>query len=408
MPIRHAGAWASAAVLGVALTMPAAAQSPKPAAAPTTKKASAPATFDTMVASATTAREASKFDEALALYAKLVKMRPSYAEGYFFIGTINHELDRYQPARDAFRRVTDLQPKNGAAWTFKGYCEFQLQRYDVALTDLERARALGFGANKDLANVGGYHLAILLTRNEQFEQALQMLQNFGQEGGDSPRIIEALGMAALRMPMLPSELPGVKRQMVLLAGRASYYASMRLSASAQKAFEELVTLYSDTPNVHYAYGVFLTSERPDEAIEQFKTELKLSTRHPWARMQIASEYIRRGDFESARPWAEQAVTEAPHLYTAHLTLGQVLLEGGDVPEAIREFEEGARLAPQSPTVRFSLARAYRRAGRTADAEREQAEFARLDRLARTERAGAQSVGAIDAEGREGTKPPPQQ
>jgi tetratricopeptide (TPR) repeat protein len=202
-------------------------------------------------------------------------------------------------------------------------------------------------------------------------------------------------MAALRMPMLPIDLPGTKRDLVMLAGRASYFTSARLFPAAQKAFEELVTRYPETPNVHYAYGVFLTAEQPDKAIEEFKEELKISPRHPWSALQIAFEYIKRQDWEAARPWAEEAVTDAPENFVAHRAMGQVLVETGDLDGAISQFEAGVRLAPDSPAMRFALARAYRRAGRTADAEREQAKFTELDRLVRTQRSGAQSVGGIE-------------
>ena len=56
------------------------------------------------------------------------------------------------------------------------------------------------------------------------------------------------------------------------------------------------------------------------------------------------------------------------------------------------LELGVKLAPESPGLHFTLARAYQRAGRLDDAARARAEFTRLDRLARTQRSGAQSVG----------------
>jgi tetratricopeptide (TPR) repeat protein len=275
-------------------------------------------------------------------------------------------------------------------------CEFQLKAYDTALTDLLRGRTLGI-ENKELVSVGRYHTAILMTRIEQYEQAMQVLTDFATEGNDSPRVIEALGLAALRMPMLPADLPGTKRDLVMLAGRASYFTSARVFPAAQKAFEELISRYPETPNVHYAYGVFLTAEQPDKAIEQFKEELKISPRHPCSALQIAFEYIKRRDWEAARPWAEQAVSDDPGNSVGHRAMGQVLLETGDVDGAIAQFEAGAKIAPDSPAMRFALARAYRRAGRTADAEREQAKFTELDRLVRTQRSGAQSVGGIEVD-----------
>ena len=79
-------------------------------------------------------------------------------------------------------------------------------------------------------------------------------------------------------------------------------------------------------------------------------------------------------------------------FPAHKALGQALLENGDVEGAIRALVTGIKLAPESPGLHFQLARAYQRAGRLEDATRERDEFTRLDRLALTQRSGAQSVG----------------
>ena len=79
-------------------------------------------------------------------------------------------------------------------------------------------------------------------------------------------------------------------------------------------------------------------------------------------------------------------------FPAHKALGQALLDTGDVDGAIKELLIGIKLAPDSPGLHFALARAYQRAGRNEDAAREREEFTRLDRLARTQRSGSQSVG----------------
>jgi predicted Zn-dependent protease len=109
-------------------------------------------------------------------------------------------------------------------------------------------------------------------------------------------------------------------------------------------------------------------------------------------MQIGFEFLKRGDGAAALPWAQQAVAAAPNAFPAHKALGQALLETGDVDGAIKELMIGIKLAPESPGLHFQLARAFQRAGRLDDATRERNEFTRLDRLARTQRSGAQSVG----------------
>ena len=107
-----------------------------------------------------------------------------------------------------------------------------------------------------------------------------------------------------------------------------------------------------------------------------------------ARLQIAFEYLKRGEPAQALPVASEAAKLAPDHFAACLALGQVLLETNDLQRAIPELEKAATLAPGSPQAHFMLARAYTRAGREADAARARAEFTRLDQIVRAMRQGS--------------------
>jgi tetratricopeptide (TPR) repeat protein len=369
-------------------------QPPKSAAGSTPKpiaKADA-AEFDRLVSAATEARLAERWNDAITLYAKAVKLKPDYVEGYWYQGTAYYSLDDFAHCSDMFRGVVRLAPKNGGAYAFLGLCEFGLRDYDRSLQHLLQARILGVGDAKELDNVARFHAAILMTRMEQYEQALERLGEFAAEGDDNPRVIEAMGIATLRMPMLPNEYPPERREMILMAGRASYMMATRNTASAEKAFETLAARYPETPNVHYAYAICLLLEKPDKAIEEFSRELELQPGHPASMIQIAFEYENRGDTAAALPWAQKAVAAVPKDFAAHKALGQALLDSGDVAGAIKELQTGIALAPESPGLHFTLARAYQRAGRLEDAAKEREEFMRLDKLARSRRGGPQSVG----------------
>ncbi len=74
--------------------------------------------------------------------------------------------------------------------------------YNSALQHLLQSRVLGVGDTGELGGTARYHAAILMTCAEQFEQALEALGEFAAEGNDSPRVIEAMGLATLRMPLL--------------------------------------------------------------------------------------------------------------------------------------------------------------------------------------------------------------
>jgi tetratricopeptide (TPR) repeat protein len=336
-----------------------------------------------------------RLDDAVAEYYKALKIQPDWAEGWWHLGLISYEQDKYEPARDALRRVAVLNGTNAKAWGIMGLSEFQLKEYDPGLTHLQRARQLGVVAADELAPVIRYHTAILLTRMGMIDQGLQVLNEFAVEGNDSPKVVEAFGVAALRLPMLPTDVPGERRDAIMMAGRAQYFSASRLLPAAKQAFEQLVIRYPELPNAHYAYGTFLLGEEPDLAIEELQKELKVTPGHSLAMLALAFEYIRRSDYATAKTWAEKATTVDPNDFAAHKALGQVLLETGDTEGAIRELEAGVKLAPTSPVMHFQLAKAYQKAGRGEDAERERAEFTKLDRALRAARTGSQSLGGVE-------------
>jgi tetratricopeptide (TPR) repeat protein len=362
---------------------PAAPQSPRT----TSRDASSDVSFEAIRSRAEEARTAGRLDEAIELYGRGIRMRPGWIEGHWYLGTAYYEVEKYPQCRNAFREVVRLQKENGAAWAFKGLCEFQLKNYRIALNDLNKAHGLTVKDPK-LILVSRYHRAILLTRFEQYERALQAYSAFSREGNADATVIEGMGIAVLRMPLLPADLPPERRDIVLLAGRASILAGTS-GVEAEQAFEELVRRYGDTPNVHYLYGVYLLRDRPEQAIAQFHEELRISPNHASAMVQIAQELLKQRDLEAATRWANQAVHIAPRNFVARRVLGQIKLEANDLAGAITELETAVKLEPDSPSVHYTLARAYQRAGRSADAERERAEFTRLERLQQEQR------GAVD-------------
>ena len=373
-----------------------------PAAAPTAQQQ---AQFNNLAKQADAAREAGRLEDAIRLYNQALQLNPKWQEGWWYLGSIFYDRDRYAEAGEALKILLSLKRENGPAWTLLGLCEFQLRNYKESLADLLYGKQLGVGNNKAFINVARYHGSLLLTRNGQFEMAFEEMRPFAREGNESLTVIEAFGINILRMPLLPSELPPDKRELVLLAGRAAWHQAARHPQEAERAFKELLARYPDVPNANYAYGVFQLIDTPDAALESFRRELQVKPDNVPAMLQIAFEYIKRNDYEQALPFAQKAADAAPDFFVTHNALGRVLLEVGKINEAIRELETGVKQAPDSPEMRFALARAYAKAGRREDARREREMFLQLDKQVREQREGTQSIGGVDNKAAD--KQPPQ-
>jgi len=334
--------------------------------------------FEEIARRAAEAREKDQIDEAIRWYRQGTELRPRWDEGLWYLATLLYDQDRYAEGRDAFRRFLAVKPDVGPAWALRGLCEFRLKEYDAALQSLAKGRSLGYRTNTAVQRTAWFHEALLRVRASQFELAVQPLTWLARSEPESPRLVEAAGLMVLRIPKLPAEIPEEKRELVTLAGRAAYAHLAREGKEAKERFLQLIERYPNVPNVHYAYGIFLLVSDSDAALAELRKEIEIQPDGVYARLDLAFELMRRGEYAAALPPAEEAVKLAPGLFAAHNALGRALAETGELERGIRELEAAARLAPDSPEMHFALARAYAKAGRKAEAERERTTFSELD------------------------------
>jgi tetratricopeptide (TPR) repeat protein len=341
--------------------------------------------FAALAVQAKAAREASRIDEAVALYRRALAVRADWEEGWWYLGTLEYERGRGSEAHEAFTRFVELKPDSGPGFTLRGLST-ALTDPVAALEDLQKGLGLGLGGNAELTRAGRHQEALGLLKSGQFERAVQPLTLLARTTPEAPWLVSAIGLLVLRLPALPSEVPAERRELLLAAGRAGYLHLALRAEQAAKAYEALVAAHPNEPWVHYAHGVFLLRSDSDKALAELAREIEIKPDNVMAHLEIAFERIVRGEYEQARPVAERAASLAPGLFAARNALGRVLVELGEVERGTLELEEAVRLAPELPELHFALARAYAKAGRAEDAARERATFAELDQKRREKQA----------------------
>lgn len=335
----------------------------------------------TLSAKANEARSNGRLDEAVKLYKEGLRSNPNWAEGWYFLATIHYERDQARECVDSMGRFVKLQPQVSSGYAILGLCLYQAKDYAGSLTALTRAERLGLPRGETLTDVASYHAAILYTKDENFERAMQILNFFSNRDPIDPKVIQAMGLAALRRPIFPEEMPADDRALVYRAGRAVLTAGNRHVPEALNLLEELAQDYAQTPNVWFLYGSLLVSSDPDRGIEVLKKELAIQPNHLATRILLGVEYLKRGEPDKAIEYGEMAVKLAPGNFTGHVVLGRGLSESGaDLARGVKELEEAVKLEPTSPQVRIALASAYAKAGRREEAARERAEFQKLKKL----------------------------
>jgi tetratricopeptide (TPR) repeat protein len=320
-------------------------------------------------------------EDAARLYRQAVRLKPAWAEGWGYLAASLFALKRYPEARDAYLRTAQLTPGNGPSWAYAGFCEYELRDYPHAFTHLQKARKVGLGTDPELIAHVGYELSLLWTTAGKFEMGMKEIAGVSVAENKPPPVVEATGLATLRMPLFPYEIPADKHALVDEAGEAQWAANVHHTEEARKLYEQLVAAHQNEHNVHYAYGVFLVALDQEAALKEYEKEIEIAPTHVPALVESSFLYLKMGELEKAENTAGKAAKLDPENYAPHNILGRVLMENGKIGEGIRELKLATKLAPLNPGAHFNLAQAYQQAGKKQQADLEFATFEKLNKRA---------------------------
>ncbi len=274
-----------------------------------------PTNFDSTAQAASAAREAGRTDEAIENYRRAVSLRPNWQEGWFYLGTLQYDADRYADAIPAFQTLTHLAPAIGPAWNFLGLCEFETKDYANALLHLDKGQKLGTGDDPEIARVSKYHLALLLNRNGDFDRATAMLVSAFGEGQFPPQAKIALGLSLLHAPVLPDELNPSQDAVVHAAGEIAALIAQGESVRALDTFPQVLQNYPDTPYLHDSYAKALTAAgRTNEAEEQRREESRVAKKLALGKVQRDQQLAHIYSFRSEGMPAENSEPNADQLW----------------------------------------------------------------------------------------------
>lgn len=336
--------------------------------------------FETIASQAETARLQERVPEAIRLYREGTHLRPAWDDGWWYLGTLLYDQDRFPEAALAFQHLLANTTHRGPAHAFLALCDYAAGKFDDALAESRAWAGAGWVGTRELRDVSEYHFALLLTRDGRFVESLFLIAPLAQRLGDNPEIVEAMGLASLRMAYLPENYPPEMRERIWLAGKAAMYAaqSPRDLERADEYAARLEARYAAQPEIHYFRGTLDGFEgKKVEAESEYREELKISPDHVPALVALAGFDLERNDLAEAGTFARRAISADSNNAEAHHLMGRVLLETGNPRGAAVELETAKQLAPDSPLVRSHLAMVYTKLGRMQEARAEAAAFLAL-------------------------------
>jgi tetratricopeptide (TPR) repeat protein len=283
-------------------------------------------------------------------------LQPGWKEGLWNLGMLQYSSDRFSEARSTFQKTVEVAPGVGNAWSLLGLSEYETGNYDDALAHLEKAHFLGIKDDAEIARVSSYHLGLLYVRAGEFERASDLLLSTFGTGLVSPQAKIALGLAMLRVPLLPGQIDPSREALVLAAGdavTAGNDESLRLAA--------MLRAYPDVPYLHYAFGLALAKAGNEkQALEQIRAETRISPDSPIPWIELSRLELHQGRANESLKAAQQAVRLSPDNRDAHEALAQTLEAAGmgEQATAERKFvapaDAGRSIPGQRPEQRIVL------------------------------------------------------
>ena len=325
--------------------------------------------FDSLALSAATARDSNHPPEAIQFYRRALDLRPDWAEGWWYLGTLLYDTDQFRDAIPAFQKVLALAPNAPGALNFLGLCEYEIGDYDSALRHLDQPAVRDAHEDPQLTRVTAFHLALLLNRSGNFARANQILVDNFSSGTTSDQLTFAFGLNSLHIPLAPPEIDPSKDALIQSAGRLALLVAQNQASQAVEAYPGLLQQYPNIPFLHSAYARALQSAgRSDEAAAQTQLESRLHpantvtpsaivtiysnnaprsglfvaplTEDSW---QFAAQLFAAGRFVESIAPLKVTVSAHPENGTAWAMLGLAEFETKDYDNALLHLQKGASL-----------------------------------------------------------------
>lgn len=276
-------------------------------------------------------------DEAISAYRWAGVLAPTYAAPWYGLGSVYSDQNRAREAIDALQKAITLDPdhawahhKLGQVYADQGDFAAALPYFQKAVerhTDDQSRATTWDSLGTAYAELGRPHDAI-----EAFRRAIKL----------DPANADAWN------------------------NLGDVYASLNNSEAAINAYRQAVQLDPDFAAPWNSLGnLYLDQQRDDEASEAFGRVIALEPDYAWPYHYLGDIHARRGEFEAARDYYEQAIDRHEADRDKAVTwssLGDAQVALGQSDAAIKAYRWATTLAPDYAWPHHHLARVYQQRG----------------------------------------------
>ena len=299
---------------------------------------------------ATAEFRAGNYVSAAALFARIEKDAPGKTAALLFRGKCLTQLQDFKGAEDSLRQYISVHPDSADALFMLGFVLNRLNRPAESLKIYTEAAKLARPTGDDLKIVALDYVLV-----GDYADAIKWLEEAVKRDSNNEDAWYYLGRA--------------------------YYTKARMG-EARKAFETVLTLNPRSVKAENNLGLILETEgKVAEALNAYRIAIawQRDSPHPSEQpyVNLGNLLIEQGQVKDAIAPLEKAVAIAPNDAYCRMTLGVAYRQLGQLPAAQRELEKATQLEPNNAKAHYQLGRLYKDMHAL---DRAQAEFKKTEDL----------------------------
>lgn len=303
-----------------------------------------------------------RYDELTGIYREILEVDPG--DERVVLGLVNILLtqDREAEALEELNRFKKRSPDPDSVDISIARFYARLEKFDKAVEILRES------LQKSSSPDARYLLAVILTQQEQYEQALTELRMIPRDAEEYEnavilqvrilRFMERLDQAAELLEK--AVLDEATRSPDMYVMLAALYQLQDRTDLGRGVFDRALLAFPENEDLLYEYGIFLdTAGRRDEAISVMEELIRLQPEHGEALNYVGYTWADKSiNLDKALEYIERAVKLKPDNGYILDSLGWVYYRLGRTGEALEVLLEAVRLSPDDPTILEHLGDVY--------------------------------------------------
>lgn len=262
-------------------------------------------------------------EQAIPLYAYLLKSNPNHPDLMHRLGMALHQTGRMEPAAQMFAAAIERRPEEPTYRHALGVALHGLGRIDEAVAAYEHAIRLDPLLADALANLGG-----ILAVGERRADGVAMLHRAAVLAPAGDEVWSRLANHLHTVSDLPACERARRRAVICDPAKAERWISHGLG--------------------------LMDIERGEAAMARFRAAAVMAPALPEPYNHLAWLLVGRLQLPEARQGFERAIRIRPDLASAHAGLSEAAFTAGDPAEAIRRMRDALTQSPGDPHYRFRL------------------------------------------------------